>query len=178
MKAVFLDRDGTVIEDAGYLGDQAGVVIIPGAVEALRRLHQAGFALIFVSNQSGIGRGLITQAESDAVHLRTIELLAAEGIPITDSYICPHAPWEYCQCRKPSTMLLEQAAAEHAIDFSGSFMIGDKKSDIDLGRAAGCRTVLYVTGETKDNAGAAPDFRSASWIEIAAWALDFAEVSR
>jgi D-glycero-D-manno-heptose 1,7-bisphosphate phosphatase len=96
-------------------------------------------------------------------------LLAVEGIPIAGSYICPHAPWDHCQCRKPSTVLVLQAAAEHAVELNQSFMIGDKKSDIDLGRAAGCRTILYATAETKDNAGAAPDYRAASWHEIAHW---------
>ncbi len=167
MKAVFLDRDGTVIVDVGYLSDPDGVTFEPGAVDALRRFHLAGFGLIFVSNQSGIGRGLMTQAQSDAVHRRTLDLLAAEGIPVTGSYLCPHAPWDQCECRKHSLMLINRAAAEHAIDFSESWMIGDKKTDVDLGRAVGCRTVLYAHRDTKDNAGAAPDYRSGSWPEIA-----------
>lgn len=171
MKAVFLDRDGTVIEDCGYLGVPAGVVLVDGAARALRRFHDAGYGLIFVSNQSGIGRGLITLAESEAVHQRTIDLLAGQGVPILASYICPHAPWDHCLCRKPSTVLLRQAAAQHGIDFSQSFVIGDKKTDVDLGRAAGCRTVLYATAETKDNTGADPDFRSPSWRDIADWVL-------
>ncbi len=169
MKAVFLDRDGTVITDAGYLSDPDGVVLEPGAADALRRLSTAGFGLIFITNQSGIGRGMMTQAQSDAVHQRTLETLAAAGVAVTGSYICPHAPWDACACRKPSPLLLQQAAAEHGIEFSGSFMIGDKKSDLDAGRAAGCRTILYGTRETKDNAGAEPDFRSGDWAEIAGW---------
>ena len=169
MRAVFLDRDGTVIVDRGYLSDPAGVEIVPGAVDALRRLHHAGFGLIFVSNQSGIGRGLMTPEQSDAVHRRTLELLAAEGVSITGSYICPHAPWDHCACRKPSVVLLRQAGADHGIDFAGSFMIGDKKTDVDTGRAAGCRTILYAAEDTRDNAGATPDYRSASWSEIAHW---------
>ncbi len=171
MKAVFLDRDGTVIVDRGYLSDPAGVAFEPGAQEALRRLHDAGFGLIFVSNQSGIGRGLMTAGQSDAVHQRVLELLAAEGIPIAGSYICPHAPWDHCECRKPSPVLLQAAAAEHAIDFSRSFMVGDKKTDVDLGRITGCRTVLYGTRVTQDNAGADPDLQSDSWEIIADWIL-------
>jgi D-glycero-D-manno-heptose 1,7-bisphosphate phosphatase len=168
---VFLDRDGTVIVDRGYLSDPAGVELIPGVAEALRRLRAAQLELIFVSNQSGIGRGLMTREQSDAVHHRTVELLAAEGIAILGSYICPHAPWDHCECRKPSTVLLRQAAQEYDIDFHRSFMVGDKKTDADTGHAAGCRTVLYATTETKDNAGATPDFRSSSWTEIADWIL-------
>jgi histidinol-phosphate phosphatase family protein len=172
MKAVFLDRDGTVIVDRGYLSDPAGVELLPGVAQALHRFHDAGFLLIFISNQSGIGRGLMTPEQSNAVHRRTLDLLASEGVPIAGSYICPHAPWDHCACRKPSPVLLQQAAAEHNIDCTQSFMIGDKKTDIDLGQTAGCRTVLYATGETRDNAGAVPDFRSASWPDIAAWLYD------
>lgn len=169
--AVFLDRDGTVIIDRGYLADPEGVTLIPGVVDAMQRFHAAGFLLIFITNQSGIGRGLMTREQSDAVHRRTLDLLAAEGVPIAGSYICPHAPWDHCACRKPSTVLLRQAADEHAVDCTRSFMIGDKKSDIDPGRAAGCRTILYATVDTRDNAGAAPDYRAAAWPEIVAWAL-------
>jgi histidinol-phosphate phosphatase family protein len=171
MRAVFLDRDGTVMVDRGYLADPAGVELVPDVVDALRRLRAAGLELIFVSNQSGIGRGLMTPEQSEAVHRRTLELLAAGNVSILGSYICPHAPWENCHCRKPSTVLLQQAADEHGIDLRGSFMIGDKKTDVDTGHAAGCRSILYVTHETKDNAGAAPHYRSGSWLEIANWIL-------
>jgi histidinol-phosphate phosphatase family protein len=171
MKAVFLDRDGTVIVDRGYLSDPAGVAFEPGAVEALRRFHNAGFSLFFVSNQSGIGRGLMTREQSEAVHQRVLELLAEEGIPIAGSYICPHAPWDHCQCRKPSPVLLRQAQTEHPTDFSQSFVIGDKKTDVDLGKATGCRTALYATQVTKDNQGAEPDYQSNDWRKIADWLL-------
>jgi D-glycero-D-manno-heptose 1,7-bisphosphate phosphatase len=144
--AIFLDRDGTVIFDRGYLSDPAGVEIMPGAVDALRRLNAAGYLLIFISNQSGIGRGMMTEEQSNAVHRRTLDLLAAEGIAVAGSYICPHAPWENCQCRKPSTVLLQQAAAEHGIDAGRSVMIGDKVTDVEMGRAAGCRAILYGPG--------------------------------
>ena len=175
MKAIFLDRDGTVIFDRGYLGDPDGVELVPGVVGALRRLYQAGFVMFFISNQSGIGRGLITEEQSNAVHRRTLDVLADEGIPFMGSYICPHAPWDPCECRKPSPYLLRRAEAEHGVDFSRSFMIGDKKTDVDVGKAVGCHTVLYATSATKDNAGADPDYRSASWDEIATWALSHAE---
>jgi D-glycero-D-manno-heptose 1,7-bisphosphate phosphatase len=171
MKAIFLDRDGTVIADRHYLSDPAGVAFEPGAVDALRRLYKAGFGLIFVSNQSGIGRGLMSASQSDAVHQHVLDLLAAEGVEIAGSYICPHAPWDHCQCRKPSPVLLRQAAVEHGIDFSQSFMIGDKKTDVDLGTATGCRTALYSVEANKDNEAASPDYRSGSWTEIANWIL-------
>jgi D-glycero-D-manno-heptose 1,7-bisphosphate phosphatase len=169
--AVFLDRDGTVIVDRHYLSDPDGVALVPDVAAALRRLHEAGFLLVFISNQSGIGRGLVTPEQSHAVHRRTLDMLAAEGIPIAGSYLCPHAPWDQCRCRKPSPFLLQQAGEEHGIDFSRSFMVGDKKSDVDVGRAAGCRTVLYAAEENADNVGATPDYRSAAWPDIAEWIL-------
>jgi histidinol-phosphate phosphatase family protein len=169
MKAVFLDRDGTVIVDKGYLSDPAGVELEPGVAETLARFQDGGFGLFIISNQSGIGRGLMTREQSDAVHNRTLAMLAMANVAITGTYICPHAPWDECQCRKPSPWLLQQAAREHGIDFSQSFMVGDKKSDVDVGRAVGCRTVLYARRETRDNAGAEPDFRCGSWLEIGNW---------
>jgi D-glycero-D-manno-heptose 1,7-bisphosphate phosphatase len=171
MKVVFLDRDGTVIVDRGYLSDPAGVALLPGVAESLAHLLSVGFKLVFISNQSGIGRGLVTPEESEAVHQRTLDVLAAEGISVLGSYICPHAPWDRCPCRKPLPLLLERAAEDHEIDFRQSFMIGDKKTDVDVGRAAGCRTILYAAGDTRDNAGAAPDYRSGSWTEIADWII-------
>ena len=171
MKVVFLDRDGTVIEDREYLSDPEGVRLIAGAADALRQLRAAGFGLVFVSNQSGIGRGLMTKEQSDAVHQRTLDILSEDGIAIEGSYICPHAPWDHCHCRKPSPVLLQQAAADHGIDFARSFVVGDKKSDVDLSRAVGCKAILYATRDTPDNAGATPDFRSGSWGKIADWIL-------
>jgi histidinol-phosphate phosphatase family protein len=172
MKAVFLDRDGTVIVDKGYLSDPKGVELVHGAAEALRALHAAGFLLIFVSNQSGIGRGLMTREQSDAVHRRTLELLHLERISIDGSYICPHAPWDHCQCRKPSPFLLHKAAREHDIDLDKSFVIGDKKADVDVGHAVGCCAILYATSDNHANTGATPHYHSDSWPEIVRWILD------
>jgi histidinol-phosphate phosphatase family protein len=151
-RACFLDRDGTLIHDGNYLRDPAEIHLLPGVVEALRRLHDAGFLLIVVSNQSGIGRGMITPAEHAAVHQRFTDLFAAQGIHFDRCWYCPHAPEEDCACRKPQPEFLLRCAADFSLELSGSYMIGDKLSDVRAGRAAGCRTVLLA----KDGEGPCP----------------------
>jgi D-glycero-D-manno-heptose 1,7-bisphosphate phosphatase len=140
-RAIFLDRDGTVIEELGYLNDPARVTLLPGAADALLALQSGGWKLFIVSNQSGVGRGLITPPQMDAVHRRFLELLKKHGIEITESYMCEHAPEEGCQCRKPSPFFLRRAAQEHGIDLGSSWMIGDRDSDILCGVNAGCSTI-------------------------------------
>jgi histidinol-phosphate phosphatase family protein len=142
-KAVFLDRDGTIIEDTGYISDPELVQFLPGAAEALQRLQSAGYLLVIVSNQSGIGRGWITEDQYRQVQHRLLEELQKQNVLITRSYYCPHAPETGCLCRKPGPGLLEQAARELQIDLSRSWMVGDRTSDIEAGHAAGCRTVLF-----------------------------------
>jgi D-glycero-D-manno-heptose 1,7-bisphosphate phosphatase len=140
-RALFLDRDGVVIEDRGYMRDPNDVVLLPGAAEALRRFADEGWKLIVISNQSGVGRGLITPVEMDAVQARFLQALRAEGVEVAATYICAHSPEERCVCRKPSPFLLKQAAAEHDVDLRQSWMIGDRESDLLAGRLAGCRTI-------------------------------------
>ena len=140
-RALFLDRDGVVIEDRGHMRSPEDVVLLPGAAEALRRFADEGWKLIVISNQSGVGRGLITPAEMEAVQARFLDLLRSEGVEVAGSYICPHAPPAHCECRKPSPFLLKQAAAEHDVDLRQSWMIGDRESDLLAGRRAGCRTI-------------------------------------
>lgn len=145
VKAVFLDRDGTVIEDVGYPRDPEQVRLLPGAAEALERLRRAGFALVVVSNQSGIGRGLVTEEEAAAVHRRFVSALAERGIELAGAFYCPHAPADGCSCRKPSPELLRRAADELHLDLECSFMVGDKDSDVEAGRRAGCAAVLIAS---------------------------------
>jgi D-glycero-D-manno-heptose 1,7-bisphosphate phosphatase len=140
-RALFLDRDGVVIEDRGYMRDPNDVVLLPSAAEALRRFADEGWKLIVISNQSGVGRGLITPVEMDAVQARFLQALRAEGVEVAATYICAHSPEERCVCRKPSPFLLKQAAAEHDVDLRQSWMIGDRESDLLAGRLAGCRTI-------------------------------------
>ena len=161
-RALFLDRDGTLIVDVGYPKDPALVELIPGAAEALRRL-QDDWALVVVSNQSGIGRGLITEAQAAAVHERFVALFAAAGVRFAGHYYCPHAPDDRCACRKPGPALLHDAARELGLDLARSVMLGDKPSDLEAGRAAGCAQVLRFG---PDSDGAAADARCEEWREV------------
>jgi histidinol-phosphate phosphatase family protein len=149
-RAVFLDRDGTVIHDTGYLRQPQEVLLLPGAGEALGRLRKQGFLLIVVSNQSGIGRGLMTAAEAAAVHDRVVAELARYDVCLDAAYYCPHTPDDGCPCRKPSPEMLLRAAAEFNLDLAGSYLVGDKTSDIEAGQRAGCRTILMSTNPPAD----------------------------
>jgi D,D-heptose 1,7-bisphosphate phosphatase len=128
--AIFLDRDGTIITDTGYVSRPDDVELIPGAAAAIRRANESGVAVIVVSNQSGIGRGYFGEGEYRRVQARMQELLRAEGARLDAAYHCPHAPDEcgrpVCECRKPGTLLHRRAAAEHALDLARSWGIGDR----------------------------------------------------
>jgi len=157
--AVFLDRDGVILEESGHPGDPDRAVMVPGAAEAVRRLHEAGLLVIVVTNQSGVARGEYPESAVDAVHRRIDELLAAEGARVDAFYYCPHHPTEgkapyrvACDCRKPRPGMLLRAADDWGIDLSASFLIGDKLSDLEAGASVGCRTILVETGHGKGQA--------------------------
>lgn len=169
-RAVFLDRDGTVIEDAGYLSDPEDVRLLPGAAEALQALQADGFLLVLVSNQSGIGRGWTTTKQADAVHRRVVEVLASEGVSIDDVRYCPHAPDEGCRCRKPLPGLLLDSALALEIDLGGSVMIGDTHADVGAGRAAGVRTIAFGSDASGLDADDAATDWPAALERIRAWA--------
>ena len=139
-RALFLDRDGTLIVDVGYPRDPAQVELLPGAADALREL-QRDWVLVVVSNQSGIARGLVSEREAAAVHAEFVARFAAVGVTFAGCYYCPHAPDAGCACRKPLPGLLLDAAAALDLDLAASVMIGDKPSDLEAGRAAGCRAL-------------------------------------
>lgn len=163
-RAVFLDRDGTIIVDEGYLADPTKARLLPGVIDALRTFRERGLMLVVVSNQSGIPRGLITPAQHAAVDARVKQMLADEGVPLDAAYYCPHLPNDACTCRKPLPGMLEQAAREHAIELPRSFMVGDKMSDVAAGRAAGCVTALLGTGKDFSIApDTRPDYRGDDW---------------
>lgn len=142
-KALFLDRDGTVIIDTDYPNDPQKVAFVPGTVEALHKI-QREYELIVISNQSGVGRGLITPEQFNAVHEQFVTMLKGVNIEMAGIYYCPHAPEERCDCRKPSPKMILDAAARHDIDLSASYMIGDKMSDVIAGSRAGCKTILIT----------------------------------
>lgn len=149
-KAVFLDRDGTLIADEYYLADPEFVRLLPGAAAVLVELKKLGFLLVLVSNQSGIGRGLINSDQAAQVHRRMEELLADCGVRLDAVYYCPHAPEEGCLCRKPAPGMLLRAATELGIELAESIMIGDKMSDVEAATAAGCRPLLLEGPDLAD----------------------------
>ncbi|HEX6069321.1 MAG TPA: HAD family hydrolase [Longimicrobiaceae bacterium] len=130
--AAFLDRDGTIIVDRDYPGDPAAVELIPGAAEAIARLRSSGLLVLMVTNQSGIGRGLITESDYRAVQARMERLLDDAGAGLDGAYYCPHAPDRVpaCECRKPGLGLYHQAAREHGIDLAASCYVGDRMRDV------------------------------------------------
>jgi D-glycero-D-manno-heptose 1,7-bisphosphate phosphatase len=163
-RAVFVDRDGTVIEDPGYLSDPESVRLVPGAADALRELGDRGFRLVVVSNQSGIARRLISEEQAAAVHERFVAELARRGVRLDGVRYCPHAPDAGCACRKPLPGLLVEAAEELGVDLARSFMVGDKQSDVEAGRRAGCRTILLAP----DGDGVAvSDHVARDWSDVA-----------
>lgn len=164
-RAVFLDRDGTIIEDVGYLRDALAIRPLSRALDTLRRFADAGWLLIIVSNQSGVGRGFISNEELLEVRNAFETLMRRAGARVTATYCCLHAPEENCDCRKPSPSLFFQAAAEYKIDLSQSWMIGDRESDILGGKNAGCSTIWLRNNVHAINPDL-PDFIAEDWREI------------
>jgi D-glycero-D-manno-heptose 1,7-bisphosphate phosphatase len=145
-RAVLLDRDGTINVETHYLSRPEQLELLPGAADGLRMMRDLGLALIVVTNQSGIGRGYFTEDDLRDVHARFKDILAGEGVTLDGIYHCPHGADERCVCRKPGRGLVDQALADIAFDPARSFMIGDKRADLDLGRAVGAESVLVRTG--------------------------------
>lgn len=152
-RAVFLDKDGTLIDDVPHNADPDRIRLSAGAGEALHLLRTLGYRLIVVSNQPGIARGLIPEPAMAAVRQRIDELLAPHDVALDGFYYCPHWPHGRlsrhafaCDCRKPRPGLLRRAAAEHGIDAAHSWMVGDILDDVEAGRRAGCRTLLIDNG--------------------------------
>ena len=152
-RAVFLDRDGTINVEKNYLHKIEDFEFIPGSPEAIKKLKDAGFLVIVVSNQAGIGRGYFDEEAVTKLHQHIQDELAAIGTAIDAFYFCPHHPEEglgdykvACDCRKGSPGMLLQAARDHDIDLEKSFMVGDKLADIEAGKRAGCKSILVLTG--------------------------------
>ncbi len=143
-RAVFLDRDGVLIEERHYLHRVEDVVFIPGAIAALRRLQDAGLRLFIVTNQSGVGRGYFTLAEVERVHAHLLAECARQGVRIEKIYVAPEAPDQPSRGRKPSPQFLFDARDEFGLDLGRSFMIGDKLIDLECGWNAGVQAVLLV----------------------------------
>jgi D-glycero-D-manno-heptose 1,7-bisphosphate phosphatase len=145
-RAVFLDRDGTIGEELGYVNHIDRFQIFPYAAAAIRKLNQAEMPVIVVTNQSGIARNIFPESLVHEVHKKMVAELAAGGAWIDAIYFCPHKSEDACECRKPNPGLLERAAREHALDLAGSWIVGDRYADLEMGHAAGARGILVMTG--------------------------------
>ena len=145
-RAVFLDRDGTLCEEMGYLNHISRLHIFPFAAEAIRRLNDAGWPVIVVSNQSGVSRKIFPETLVEQVHQRIAAELAAQGARVDAFYYCPHQKADRCACRKPMPGLIVRAAMDHGLEPEGSWMVGDRHADLELGHAVGARTILVLTG--------------------------------
>jgi D-glycero-D-manno-heptose 1,7-bisphosphate phosphatase len=151
--AVFIDRDGTLNEEVGYLNHPQRLRLVSGSAEAVRRLNASGFQAIVATNQTGIAKGYFSEGVLSEIHQELIRQLKAEGAHLDAIYVCTHHPTEgeppfrmACDCRKPEPGLLRQAAADLGLDLSRSFVVGDKISDIEVAHRAGARGVLVLTG--------------------------------
>lgn len=150
-KAIFLDRDGTIIIDKNYLYKAENVEFIKGAITAMDALQAMDYKLFLVTNQSGIGRGMFNESDMHHVHDFIISKLKEQKIEILDIAFCPHAPEDNCACRKPRPLLINQLIKKYDIDPEKSYMIGDKQSDVDAGERAGVKGILLKENPTDDN---------------------------
>lgn len=182
-KAVFLDRDGTINVDPGYLGDAEKFHFLPGVVNALTRLREAGYLIFVVSNQSGIARGFFRDEDLKKIHDKMVAALRAQGIALDGIYYCPHHPAEQCSCRKPSPKMVLEASRSYAIELRDSYFIGDRASDIETGKNAGCRTILVLTGAGREAYAALsksqqPDYVARNLSGAVSWILGRPEKGR
>jgi histidinol-phosphate phosphatase family protein len=151
-RAAFLDRDGTIIRDAAYVRDPKDVALLPGAAEAIRRLNEAHIAVIVVTNQSGIARGLLTRDDYERVEQRVEALLRAQGATIDATYVCPHFPdiTGPCECRKPGLKLYRDAISEHSLEPAQSLFVGDRWRDVAPAGALGGHAIMLDVASTPD----------------------------
>jgi len=157
--AVFLDRDGTIGEEMGYVNHIDRFQIFPFAAEAIRRLNQEEIPVIVVTNQSGIARNIFPESLVHEVHKKMVSELAAGGAWIDGIYYCPHKSEDVCDCRKPNPGMLERAAREHALDLAASWVVGDRYGDLEMGFAARARGILVMTGYGRGEY----EFHRAAW---------------
>jgi D-glycero-D-manno-heptose 1,7-bisphosphate phosphatase len=168
-RTVILDRDGTIVVDRGYLDDPTQLCLLPGAAQGLRSLHERGHQIIVVSNQSGVGRGRLTLTRMHEINRLLTRMVEAAGATLDGIYCCPHRPEDNCACRKPKTKLVLDAAATLGFDPNNCVVIGDKSSDIELGRRLQATTMLISeNGRASDGECIVPDFIVRDLAEAAA----------
>ncbi len=174
--AVFLDRDGTINEDTGYLSRPSEVCLIPGAALAIKALNDRGIKVIVVTNQSGVARGFLSLHDLEKINKRLAELLEVRGARLDALYCCPHHPDDACKCRKPAVGLVEKATGEHNVECS--YVVGDKRADIGLARNSGARAVLVRTGHGEEElvnlqkGTEDPDYIAKDLTDAVAWILN------
>lgn len=182
-RAIFLDRDGTLLEEAGYLDRLERLVFFPYSIDAVRLLNRAGFAVVVITNQAGIARGIVRESFVDEAHRHIRERLEAGGAHVDAFYYCPHHPdavvaslRQDCDCRKPRPGMFRRAAEEHGLDLARSFTIGDRWHDLQAGAAIGATGVLVRTGygrteEAAPKPGVTPAAVLDNLIDAVAWVL-------
>jgi D-glycero-D-manno-heptose 1,7-bisphosphate phosphatase len=176
-RAVFLDRDGVVVDDPGYLGDPDQLRLLPGVGKAIAGLRAAGWRVVLITNQSGVARGYFSEVQLAEIHARLGDLLARVGAALDAVYYCPHHPEgevaayrRRCDCRKPAPGLLQAAARDLQLELTRCWMVGDRAADVAAGHAAGCRTILVgPAGAGSDRLSIEPTARAGSLADAAAW---------
>lgn len=176
---IFLDRDGTLNPDSGYIRSPDQFELFPGVARAMAKLNQAGARLIVVTNQSGVARGFFSISALDAIHAKLIRLLGEAGASLDAIYLCPHHPDDACECRKPNTGLIDRAVREQKVDLTRSYLIGDHARDMELATRVGSRSILVTTGaiapqqvDALKTSGLVPDRVASSLSDAVDWLLD------
>lgn len=179
--AVFLDRDGTIIEDIGYIRQPDQIKFLPGSIEAIKQLHQAGYKVVVITNQAGVARGLMSENIIQTIDKLIHRAILNGGTHLDAIYYCPHHPehgaYPYrqeCECRKPHPGLIKKAEKDLNLDLKRSFMVGDKGTDIQAGQRAGIKTVFVLTGRGKkelEEIPVTPDEIAADLLTAAKWIL-------
>jgi len=178
-RAVFLDKDGTIIEDVGYMNNPTQIKFIPGSIEAIKTLNEGEFKVVVISNQAGVARGLVTEDMLQSIDKTLHKWILSGGAHLDGVYYCPHHPEhgvypykQVCECRKPHPGLIKKAQHDFNIDLSASYMIGDKATDVEVGKRAGTRTIFVLTGrgkEEREKLQEKPDFIAENLLEAVNW---------
>jgi len=172
---IFADRDGTLIAEKDYPGDPRTVKLIAGTIRGLKTLRRAGYPVVVITNQSGIGRGILTRLQVARVQRRFLSLLRKNGARVSGYYLCPHAPQAKCACRKPKLGLLKRASKELGRSWKKSISIGDKLSDVSMGKRTGGIGILVRTGHGRDSSAqrrkVQPDFIARNFYHGVQWIL-------
>ncbi|MBU90231.1 D,D-heptose 1,7-bisphosphate phosphatase [Candidatus Woesearchaeota archaeon] len=176
-KVIYLDRDGTLVDDPGYVHKVKDFKLLPRVVEGLKKLSKE-FIFVIITNQSGIGREIHTEDDMNIFNEKLVNELKKENIEIKKIYHCPHTPEDVCDCRKPSTKYIKQAAKEFDVDIKQSWVIGDHPHDVEMGLKADCKAVYLLTGHGKkhiddlENNNVKPNFTAENFMEAADFIMD------